>query len=256
MRLFNRRPRISDQDWSGALTTRSVFDHLSETEAHQLRILAEGFVRRRQFRWAGGLEHDESLVVAVAAMACLPIVNLGLSWYSRWGTVLIVPEDYETDFTETDEAGVVHEGTDYASGEYSAYGLIVLSAADVRRAGHGTGSNVVIHEAVHVIDARDGSLDGAPPLHAGMDAREWTDVFTRAYTDLQDRVVSPRRRQAHRTRRRASAFDPYAAEAPEEFLAVASELFFERPLRLRSEYPEVYEQLSTFFGQDPAAIRQ
>ncbi len=256
MRLFNRRPRIRDEDWSGALATRSVFDHLSETEARQLRILAERFLRRRQFRWADGIEHDELLVVAVAALACLPVVNLGLSWYSRWGTVLIVPGDYETDFSETDEAGVVHEGTDYASGEYSSYGLIVLSAPDVRESGYGHGSNVVIHEAAHVIDARDGSLDGAPALHAGMDGRRWTDVFTHAYTDLQNRVVSPHRRRADRARRRASAFDPYAAEAPEEFFAVASELFFERPLRLRSEYPDVYEQLSCFYRQDPADTRQ
>lgn len=256
MRLFDRRPRISDEDWHRAVTGRTVFDFLREGERRQLRLLAEKFVRRRQVRWAGGLERDETLVASVAALACLPVVNLGLSWYSRWGTVLIVPGDYETDFSETDEAGVVHEGTDYASGEYSSYGLIVLSAPDVREAGYGHGSNVVIHEAAHVIDARDGSLDGAPPLHAGMDGRRWTDVFTHAYTDLQDRVVSPRRRRTHRARRRASAFDPYAAEAPEEFFAVASELFFERPLRLRSEYPDVYEQLSRFYRQDPAGDRQ
>ena len=255
MKLFNRRPRISDEVWHRVVSGRRIFDHLSDAESRNLRQLAEAFVRRRQFRWAGGLEHDESLVAAVAAIACLPVVNLGLAWYSRWGTVLMVPGDYETDFSETDEAGVVHEGTDYASGEYSSYGLIVLSAPDVRRAGRGNGSNVVVHEAAHVIDARDGSLDGAPPLHAGMDGRKWTDVFTHAYSDLQDRVVSPRRRRARRAPRTASAFDPYAAEAPEEFFAVASELFFERPPRLRSEYPDVYEQLSSFYRQDPANSR-
>ena len=87
---------------------------------------------------------------------------------------------------------------------------------------------------------------GAPPLPAGMDARRWAAVFTEAYEDLQRRV-SARARRARR-----SAFDPYAAEDPAEFFAVACELFFERPTRLRSEYEDVYAELARFFGQDPA----
>ena len=47
--------------------------------------------------------------------------------------------------------------------------------------------------------------------------------------------------------------DPYAAEAPEEFFAVASEAFFVAPHDFRAEHPRFYELLRGFFRQDPAA---
>ena len=47
--------------------------------------------------------------------------------------------------------------------------------------------------------------------------------------------------------------DPYGSEHPAEFFAVLSEAFFETPEVLRDEYPEVYDQLRRYYGQDPAA---
>jgi Mlc titration factor MtfA (ptsG expression regulator) len=48
--------------------------------------------------------------------------------------------------------------------------------------------------------------------------------------------------------------DPYAAEHPSEFFAVASEVFFEAPDLLRAEYPAVYAQLRLFYRQDPLDV--
>jgi Mlc titration factor MtfA (ptsG expression regulator) len=45
--------------------------------------------------------------------------------------------------------------------------------------------------------------------------------------------------------------DPYASENPGEFFAVLSEVFFETPTVVRTEYPTVYEQLRQFYRQDP-----
>jgi Mlc titration factor MtfA (ptsG expression regulator) len=50
-----------------------------------------------------------------------------------------------------------------------------------------------------------------------------------------------------------SVIDPYGAENDVEFLAVAVEAFFERPLALRRGHGEVYGMLKDYFGQDPAA---
>ena len=47
--------------------------------------------------------------------------------------------------------------------------------------------------------------------------------------------------------------DPYAAEAEEEFFAVASEAFFVAPHDLAREHPRLYELLRGYFKQDPAA---
>ena len=47
--------------------------------------------------------------------------------------------------------------------------------------------------------------------------------------------------------------DPYAAEAPEEYFAVASEAFFVSPLDLKHEQPAMYRLLAGYYRQDPAA---
>src|SRR4030095_13325914 len=70
----------------------------------------------------------------------------------------------------------------------------------------------------------------------------WRQTLAAAYDDFCARVD-----QGEET-----AIDPYAAEDPAEFFAVASEVFFADPLLLRREYPDVYGQLAVFYRQDPA----
>jgi Mlc titration factor MtfA (ptsG expression regulator) len=47
--------------------------------------------------------------------------------------------------------------------------------------------------------------------------------------------------------------DAYAATDPAEFFAVACEVFFEQPARLKHDEPELYEQLRLYFTVDPAS---
>ncbi len=49
--------------------------------------------------------------------------------------------------------------------------------------------------------------------------------------------------------------DRYGATAPAEFLAVLSEVFFEKPVLHNNAYPKVYETFSLFFKQDPIKSR-
>ena len=60
-------------------------------------------------------------------------------------------------------------------------------------------------------------------------------------------------KEMERLRHHKSALDPYGANDPIEFLAVAVEAFFEIPLLVRKRHREVYAILSAYFGQDPAA---
>ena len=50
-----------------------------------------------------------------------------------------------------------------------------------------------------------------------------------------------------------TAIDPYGAQSPPEFFAVAVESFFERPHDLRAAHPDLYAALSTYFAQNPAS---
>ncbi len=55
-------------------------------------------------------------------------------------------------------------------------------------------------------------------------------------------------------RRRRTVLDPYGAEDPAEFFAVATETFFEAPRRLASRHPALYDVLRRFYRQDPGAL--
>ena len=232
---------VDGHAWRAATRDLAILRRLTPAERDLLRELADRFLAGKRFEAARGAELDAELLARVAAQACLPVLALDLDWYADWSTVVIVPDRFTADFEEVDEAGVVHEWTEDAAGEFwDEGGPIVLSVADIDASGTGEGFNVVIHEVVHKLDALDGSLNGRPPLHAGMDPDAWARAFTDAFTALCEAPDD-------------FALDPYAAEAPEEFFAVASEYFFELPETLADEHPAVYAQLAAFYRQDPCA---
>ena len=56
--------------------------------------------------------------------------------------------------------------------------------------------------------------------------------------------------------RRGRCSTTYGATDPGEFFAVATEVFFGRPVDLRDTKPQLYEVLSDYYRQDPAAREQ
>ena len=122
-------------------------------------------------------------------------------------------------------------------------GPMMLSWRDVAEGG-GTsawGYNVVIHEFVHVIDMRDGQVDGMPALPTRVQRERWQAVMGEAFA----------RHAAEVDADRPTWLDPYAAQGPEEFFPVAAEAFFVAPHGLALEFPEVYALMRDFFHQDP-----
>ena len=99
---------------------------------------------------------------------------------------------------------------------------------------------VAVHEMAHKLDALDGELDGTPLLPARWQ-REWARDFQRAYDRFCADVDAGRE----------TAIDPYAAEAPEEFFAVASEYHFSAPALLAEAMPTVAVHLTRFYGPSP-----
>ena len=206
--------------------------------AQKLKDLTLLFLAEKQFTGTHGLEVTDAMRLSIAAQACLPILELGLDWYSGWTGVVIYPGDFRVRRTEVDEDGVVHEWDDELAGEAMPGGPVVLSWD---AAAHDPLMNVVIHEFAHKLDMLDGVADGRPPLHAGMDGRAWQKAFDQAFQGFSDALE----------RGRDTWLDPYAAEHPAEFFAVISEAFFEDPGETRRRYPDVYDQLRLFYRQDP-----
>jgi MtfA peptidase len=136
-----------------------------------------------------------------------------------------------------DEFGLVHSGEEVRSGEAWAHGPVVLALDEVQASGQGDGYNVVAHELAHQIDQLNGDMDGFPPLHRDMDRARWTDVFSQAWQRLNRQLDAEE----------SPDLDPYAAESPAEFFAVASEFYFDVPDWLAERHPALFGQLDAFY---------
>ncbi len=238
------RRSIPDALWTDVVAATPVLAALPAETAARLRALALLFLHEKRIEPAAGLEVDERMRVLLAALACVPILELSLDCYAGFHSVIVYPDEFVVPDREyVDEDGVVHVGDDVLSGEAWEQGPVILSWPDVEASGRGDGYNVVAHELAHKLDMLDGDADGLPPLHHGMSVTAWTGAFTAAYQDLCSRL----------DRDEEPWIDPYAAQDPAEFFAVCSELFFDVPDELREEYPVLYEQLKRYYKQDPAA---
>ncbi|HEX9396805.1 MAG TPA: M90 family metallopeptidase [Burkholderiales bacterium] len=208
-------------------------------EGEKIRNLVLLFLAEKQFSGTHGFEVTDRMRVAIAAQACVPILELGIDWYAGWTGIVVYPGDFRVRRTEVDEAGVLHEWDDELAGEAMPGGPVVLSWD---AAAHDVEINVVIHEFAHKLDMLNGAADGMPPLHTGMDRRAWQAAFDAAYRGFCDAV----------DREQDTWLDPYAAEDPSEFFAVLSEKFFTDAGETQRHYPDVYDQLRLFYRQDPA----
>ncbi len=242
-RTLARRP-IPDALWRLTLARFPFLTQRSSQDLQELREMATLFLARKEFSGPPDAPVSDEMAVAVAAQACLPVLKLGLEWYEGFVGIVIHPDLVTARRERMDEDGVVHEYDEPLSGEAMEGGPVMLSWRDVAEAGDTAewGYNVVIHEFAHVLDMRDGIADGVPPL-ASREARvRWLAVLEAHYEALCDEI----------DRGGEPLLDPYGAESPEEFFAVASETFFVAPLEMRWELPALYEELAGFYRQDPA----
>ncbi|MBF0126927.1 MAG: zinc-dependent peptidase [Magnetococcales bacterium] len=236
----------ADQEvWRVLMERGCLFGGLTSDERLRLRQLVELFLHEKNLDPVGGLVMDAGKRLLLASQACLPILQLGLDACDNWSTLIVYPGKFIPDAPEMDPVGVVHP-PEPRIGESWPDGPIIVSWRDVKRDFLGEWDypmNVVIHEVCHQLDVRNGAFDGMPPLPEGMDPRGWVKDFSMAYSHLQR--VCEGGRETH--------LDPYAAESPAEFFAVACETFFVAPEVLVGVYPRVYHHLSRYFRQDPFA---
>jgi Mlc titration factor MtfA (ptsG expression regulator) len=61
-----------------------------------------------------------------------------------------------------------------------------------------------------------------------------------------------RRLQRAERKQQETLLDPYGAQNPAEFFAVATECFFERSAAMAQKHGELYAVLRGYYGQDPA----
>ncbi len=216
---------------------------LADEERDLLEAITVHLLDRKRWEAANGFELTETMRLLIAAQAALLGLGLGIDSYRNVKTVLVHPT---TQLLRGQRAGpvsgVVTDAPMPILGQTRFAGPVSIAWDEaVDNARHPErGHNVVYHEFAHKLDLLDGMVDGTPPLETDEQAQRWVDVCTREYEALHAG------RGGHLLR-------DYAAVNTGEFFAVATEVFFDLPARMRREKPDLYGVLTDFYHQDPAA---
>lgn len=220
------------------------YRRLPQPERGALEKHVQIFLAEKRFEGGGGLAVTEAMRVTIAGYACLLLLHDPADYYPQLGTVVLYPESFVAPIRKTDHTGIVMETIEERLGESWQEGTVVLAWDSIEAIirGESADCNVVIHEFAHQIDARRGLSGGARPLSAGGSYRDWQELL----------AAEQQRQRKGRRRGRPAILDPYALTSTEELFAVASETFFMRPIRLKANHPELYAELKTVYGVDPA----
>ena len=220
--------------------TLPMIERLSDEHKTQLFGYMQLFLSEKSFEGCGGLELTEEIKVTIAAQACMLLLGREHKVYPKLKTILVYPHSYKSG-----EKGMFggDNGEGARLGESWDCGVVVLSWDSVKGGARNfeDGHNVTFHEFAHQLDQEDGEADGAPILEERSAYATWAHVFNHEYEALVDLT----------RRGKKDTMDRYGATNPAEFFAVATETFFEKPRQLKSNHPELYEELHDYYKVDP-----
>ena len=223
----------------------TVFYRLLEEDRTKLEDDLRIFMDLKSWEGCGGLELTSEMKVLISAQACLLNLHRTHKFYANVESILVYPAAYRARSKNYEPGGVVSESESARLGESWSVGPIVLSWNNANEGAEDEhdGHNVVYHEFAHKLDLTDKEMDGVPLLETEEQVDDWAQVMEAVYTRLVERVKDGNN----------TLLDPYGATNAAEFFAVATETFFEKPLKMREELPEMYRVLQGYFKQDPAS---
>jgi MtfA peptidase len=227
------------------------YHRLSEPDREELEGHIRIFLAEKKFEVCGGLELNDEIRVCIAAFACLLLLHRETDYYPSLQTVLVYPGTFVVPIVQSVGLGVMREGHRVLAGQSWRDGSVVLAWDQTRNAirSPGSGFNVVLHEFAHQLDDEDGHTNGAPLLGHGESRKaqkrryaDWSRVMRAEFDRHRDLIQ----------RGEPTLLREYGATNPAEFFAVATECFFGRPQELEEKHPGLYEQMKSYYRQDPA----
>lgn len=223
------------------------FCMLEHARQDHLRDLVKVFVAEKNWVEAGGLSLTDEIRVTIAAQACLLLLGLPHDYYRNVESIIVYPS---TVIPPQERRGFFDSTIAPAEivrpiiGQAFRDGPVIITWDAALRGGRHPeyGHNVIYHEFAHKLDMLDGTADGTPPLGDRAEYRDWVLTCSREYLRLKQDTGKGRH----------SFLDAYGATNEAEFFAVATEQFFDQPLKLRRQAPDLYRVLQEYYNQDPS----
>ncbi len=220
---------------------------LDPDEQARLRALIQVFISEKYWEGCGGLQLTDEIRVTISALACLLLLGITHDYYRNVMSILVYPSTVvspqrKLGFFETPLAPL--ETAKPIIGEAFQQGpVIIIWDAVLHGSRHPElGHNVIYHEFAHKLDMLDGAADGTPPLRDRDEYASWVNICSREYLRLKQEAKKGRK----------TFLDAYGATNEAEFFAVATEQFFDQPVRFKKETPDLYDVLREYYRQDPA----
>jgi Mlc titration factor MtfA (ptsG expression regulator) len=239
--IRNKSKKVSDGVGSipgvGSLLEMHVmfYKKLGAGERDKFQNLVDHFLQRVRIEGIG-IDVSDLDKLLIASSAVIPIFGFADWEYKNLSSVLLYPDTFDKDFQfeGKDRSILGMVGTGYMNGQ-----MILSRSALVRGFNNAMDrENTAIHEFVHLLDKADGAVDGLPE---NLLAHQYTLPWLKLMHEEMKRISAGK-----------SDINPYALTNEAEFLAVASEYFFERPDRLQSKHPELFLLMTEIFKQNPS----
>lgn len=246
-----RRRRLMQQPLSDerlSILNKNVpyYRHLPSDLQQKLQGLINIFLDEKTFEGCAGLEITDEIRVTIAGQACILLLGIGdlSSFYEGLRSVLVYPKSYVAKVKNTHNSFFVEEGFEQRHGEAWSRGHVVLAWNEVKKGASDIrdGQNLVFHEFAHQLDYDYGATSEIESSDDQSSYLSWAWVVGNEYNDLLEALK----------RNQQTLIDEYGATNLAEFFAVVTEYFFEKPRELRQRHPELYQQLTEFYQQDPA----
>lgn len=175
--------------------------------------------------------------VLIAASAVIPVFGFKDWHYNNLSGIIIYPDNFNAalEFEHHGEKRTISGLV--GSGRFE--NQMILSRKALRRgfANETDKKNTSVHEFVHLIDKMDGEADGVPER---LLQRQYITPWLKLMHDEMEAINN-----------NESDIRSYGGTSEVEFLAVASEYFFERPDLFKKKHPELFEMLEKCFQQNP-----
>ncbi|ULQ52807.1 zinc-dependent peptidase [Flavihumibacter fluvii] len=187
------------------------------------------FYRSKKFHYVGVEKTDEMpiLISATAAQLTLGLENFSLNYFHD---IYVLQHDYHYGYYSLPFMGHVDSSGIYLSWDNFLQGI---------RSAHDS-SNVGLHEMAHALAYVNFITKTDEDKHFKKEFHQYSKVARPVYQDMQ--------------RGRKTILGDYAATNYHEFWAVSVEVFFENPVRMRHELPELYAAMARLLKQDPHKV--
>jgi len=218
------------------------YKNLDEQDREKIEKSIILFIYTKEFVGVG-IEATDEIKVIIAFYACLLLLHLDTeSCYENLQTIIIYPASVVTD--KISSSGGVYTKEKFVLDGQSANNTVVITWHDAKKeAYHLRHDNVIIHEFAHEIDFMDGEIDGIPPIEKSK-YNEWTNILFKDYKKLNEIAMKNREWGKYKL------LGSYAATNEAEFFAVVTERFFETPKSLKKSFPQLYNELESYYNID------